>query len=68
MEWNKQFKYDPVKPLIESNNPAIFYFTQRDLLQRNVAAPSNSLWTSITPQRIIKPAGTRRLVESPRQK
>jgi len=53
MEWPKQFKYDPVKPLIESNNPAVFYFTQRDLLQRNVAAPSASLWTSIIPQRII---------------
>jgi hypothetical protein len=53
MEWPKQFRYDPVKPLIESANPAVFYFTQRDLLQRNVAAPSASLWTSIIPQRII---------------
>jgi hypothetical protein len=53
LEWPKQFKYDPVKPLIESNNPAVFYFTQRDLLQRTVAAPSASLWTLITPQRII---------------
>jgi Squalene-hopene cyclase C-terminal domain len=53
MEWPKQFNHDPVKPLIESNNPAVFYFTQRDLLQRNVAAPSASLWTSIIPQRII---------------
>jgi hypothetical protein len=53
LEWPKQFKYDPVKPLIESNNPAVFYFTQRDLLQRNVAAPSASLLTSIIRQRII---------------
>jgi len=30
MEWPKKFKYDPVKPLIESDNPAVFYFTQRD--------------------------------------
>ncbi|MGB8829217.1 MAG: hypothetical protein WCC72_07305 [Dehalococcoidales bacterium] len=53
MEWPKRFKYDPVKPLIESDNPAVFYFTQRDLLQRNVAAPSASLWTLQIPQRII---------------
>jgi hypothetical protein len=53
MEWPKQFKYDPVKPLIESDNPAVFYFTQRDLLQRNVAAASTSLWTLQIPQRII---------------
>jgi len=53
MKWPKRFKYDPVKPLIESDNPAVFYFTQRDLLQRNVAAPSASLWTLQIPQRII---------------
>ncbi len=53
MEWPKQFKYDPVKPLIESANPAVFYYTQRDLLQRTVAAPSASLWTLTAPQRII---------------
>ena len=53
MEWHKQFKYDPVKPLIESDNPAVFYFTQRGLLQRTVAAPSVSLWTLTAPQRIL---------------
>ncbi len=53
MEWPKQFKYDPVKPLIESNNPAVFYFTQRDLLLRTIAAPSASLWALQIPQRII---------------
>ena len=53
MEWHKQFKYDPVKPLIESDNPAVFYFTQRELLQRTVAAPSVSLWTLTAPQRIL---------------
>ena len=53
MEWPKQFKYDPVKPLIESANPAVFYFTQRDLLQRTVAAPSASLWALTVPQRIV---------------
>ena len=53
MEWNKQFKYDPVKPLIESNNPAVFYFTRRDLLQAKVESASDVLWSLTTPQRII---------------
>jgi hypothetical protein len=53
MEWPKKFKYDPVKPLIESDKTAVFYFTQRDLLQRTIAAPSSSLWTLTAPQRII---------------
>jgi Squalene-hopene cyclase C-terminal domain len=53
MEWPKQFKYDPVKPLIESNNPAVFYFTRRDLLQGSVAPAASTLWTLVTPQRII---------------
>jgi hypothetical protein len=53
MEWHKQFKYDPVKPLIQSDNPAVLYFTQRDLLQRPVAPVTGTLWTLPTPQRII---------------
>ena len=53
MEWPKKFKYDPVKPLIESDNPAVFYFTRRDLLQGIVASAANTLWTLVTPQRII---------------
>jgi hypothetical protein len=53
LEWPKQFKYDPVKPLIESDNPAVFYFTRRDLLQGSVAPTADTLWTLVTPQRII---------------
>jgi hypothetical protein len=53
LEWPKKFKYDPVKPLIESDNPAVFYFTRRDLLQGSVAPAASTLWTLQIPQRII---------------
>jgi len=53
MDWHKQFKYDPIKPLIESNNPAVFYFTRRDLLQGNVEPVADVLWNLTTAQRII---------------
>jgi hypothetical protein len=52
MEWNKQFKYDPVKPLIESDNRAVFYFTRRDLLQKNVE-PITNLWNLPAAKRIL---------------
>ena len=54
MEWHKQFKYDPVKPLIQSDNPAVFYLTRRDLLQGSVAPLAETLWTMPVPQRIIR--------------
>jgi hypothetical protein len=53
LEWHKQFKYDPVKPLIESNNPAVFYFTRRDLLLQNVEPVADTLWNLPTVQIII---------------
>jgi hypothetical protein len=53
LEWYKQFKYDPIKPLIESNNPAVFYFTRRDLLQQNVEPAVDVLWSLPAAQRVI---------------
>ena len=53
MEWHKQFKYDPIKPLIESNNPAVFYFTRRDLLQQKVEPAADVLWSLPAAQRIL---------------
>jgi hypothetical protein len=52
LEWHKQFKYDPIKSLIESNDPAVFYFTRRDLLRGNVE-PISVLWSLPAAQRII---------------
>ena len=43
VRWKKQFKYDPLVPLISSNNEAIIYFTKRDLLNEKVE-PLETLW------------------------
>ena len=53
MEWYKQFKYDPIKPLIESSNAAVFYFTRRDLVQQNVEPAAGTLWNLPVAQRIL---------------
>ena len=53
MEWYKQFKYDPIKSLIESSNEAVFYFTRRDLLQQKVEPAAVTLWNLPAAQRII---------------
>jgi hypothetical protein len=53
LEWCKQFKYDPIKPLIESSNAAVFYFTRRDLLLQNVEPAAGILWNLPAAQRII---------------
>ena len=37
-QWSSQLKYDPVKPLLASGNAAIAYFTERDLLDRDVGS------------------------------
>lgn len=41
--WHRQLKYDPLLPLLVSDNEAIRYFTQRDLLKERLAA-IDSLW------------------------
>jgi hypothetical protein len=41
LEWCQQFKYDAIKPLMESGNEAVKYFGRRDLLPEDVGpAPS----------------------------
>ena len=32
-DWLSQFKYSPIKPLLDSGNDAIIYFAKRDLLE-----------------------------------
>jgi hypothetical protein len=32
-DWRKLLKYDPLPPLLESNNSSIIYFTKRDLMR-----------------------------------
>jgi hypothetical protein len=54
LEWYQHFKYDPVKPLIGSNNDAIKYFTTRDLIQKSVSPAAGTIWNLKTPQNILK--------------
>ncbi len=53
MIWYKQLQYDPIKPLLESGNEAIIYFTRRDLLKQNVD-PVTTLWSLKQPVNILK--------------
>ncbi len=53
MEWHQQFKYDAIKPLIESGNEAVRYFTRRDLLGEN-AGPIDVIWKLKSPQVLLK--------------
>ncbi len=35
-DWLLKFKYNPLKPLLESGDKTIIYFTKRDLIGREV--------------------------------
>jgi hypothetical protein len=53
MDWLKQLRYDPVKPLLDSGEDAITCFTRRDLLQEPIQ-PVSTIWTLKQPQNIFK--------------
>ncbi len=53
VSWVKCFAYDPVTPLLESGNPAVIYFTRRDLLQEPVRDLSE-IWALDDVRDIIK--------------
>jgi hypothetical protein len=36
VDWLSKFKYDPIKPLMDSEDKAIIYFTKRDLLDYKI--------------------------------
>jgi hypothetical protein len=48
-----KFKYNPIKPLLASQNAAIVYFTERDLLERK-AGSIETVWSLPEVQKIIK--------------
>jgi hypothetical protein len=51
--WLSQFRRNPIKPLLESNNPAIIYFVKRDLLEEPVEG-IHIIWQLAEAHRIIK--------------
>jgi hypothetical protein len=52
-EWQKQLKFDPLSYLNSSDNAAIEYFVDRDLLEREMG-PIERLWDQQYAQKIIK--------------
>ena len=51
--WSSIFKYDPVKPLLESGNEAIVYFAERDLLDRE-AGSIEAVWELPQVRKILR--------------
>jgi len=51
--WRKQFKYDPIEPLLQCGNEAIVYFLNRDILEKKVP-PIKTLWELPSAQRILR--------------
>ncbi len=51
--WRKQFKFDPLPPLLSSGNEALLYWARRDLLGEPVG-PVHRLWQLPEAQRILK--------------
>ncbi len=51
-KWLNKLKYNPIEPLLESDNRAILLSVQRDLLDKTV--PVEDLWHQSEPQRILR--------------
>jgi hypothetical protein len=53
VNWLSKLKYDPIKPLMDSGNDAIIYFTRRDLLNDDVES-IDYIWNLPEVQKILK--------------
>jgi hypothetical protein len=51
--WRRQFRFDPVPPLLATKDEALQYFVRRDLLGEQVG-PVQRLWSLREPQKILK--------------
>jgi len=51
--WQEQLNFDPIPPLLSSENKAVKYFVKRDLLEENVE-PIGYLWRLPKVQRILQ--------------
>lgn len=52
--WLNELSKDAIKPLLDSQQPAIEYWTKRDLLNAEVASPETALWGLPIPTSILK--------------
>lgn len=50
----KDLRYEPIKPLLDSNHPAIEYWTRRELLKEKVDTPDTVLWNLRIPKSILR--------------
>jgi hypothetical protein len=53
MDTWQQLHFDPILPLLSSDDRAVQYFTRRDLLDETVG-PIGELWTLAEPQKLVK--------------
>jgi hypothetical protein len=51
-KWQSLLRYDPLPILLSSKNPAIAFFTKRDLQNENVGGPE-SLWNLSVAKKIV---------------
>jgi len=51
--WLRNFKYDPIKPLLSTENEQIIYFTNRDLINKPVGT-IEALWDLKIPKQILR--------------
>ena len=51
--WGAKMRFDPVKPLINCNNPAIRYYARRDLLGEDVE-PIQTLWGHAEAKKLLR--------------
>ena len=51
-KWQNHFRFDPLPILLSAKNPAIVFFTKRDLQNENVCGPEN-LWNLPVALRIV---------------
>ena len=52
-DWRKQFRFDPLPPLLSSGNKALLYFVWHDLLGEKID-PVHRLWQLPEAQKILK--------------
>jgi hypothetical protein len=52
-QWIEKIKYDSIEPLLYSNNPAVIYFTRKDLLDEKVE-PVEKIWELPEVLKILK--------------